>query len=113
MKINWTSEQLSNNQRLIPVIVQEKGSREILMLAYVNKESFDKTLTTGKAHFYSRERKKIWKKGEQSGNEMKITDIKMDCDQDALLFEVILEGRHACHLNRKSCFINVPKSDIL
>lgn len=90
---------------LIPVIVQEHKTGEVLMLAYMNKESMQKTLETGYTWFYSRSRQKLWNKGETSGHTQKIVSIKGDCDDDTLLIEVIQTGP-ACHTGSKSCFFN-------
>ena len=88
---------------LIPVIVQDEKSKEVLMLAYMNEEALQKSLQTGYAHYYSRSRERLWKKGESSGNVQKIKSIRLDCDSDALLLEVEQTGP-ACHTGRKSCF---------
>lgn len=88
---------------LIPTIVQEAHSGEVLMLAYMNKEAFELTQKTGFAHYFSRSRQKIWKKGESSGNVQKVVKMLLDCDSDALLLQVHQEGP-ACHTGRKSCF---------
>lgn len=90
---------------LIPAIIQEHETGEVLMLAYMNKESMQKTLETGYTWFYSRSRKKLWNKGETSGHKQKIVSIKGDCDDDTLLIEVIQTGP-ACHTGSKSCFFN-------
>ncbi len=88
---------------LIPVIVQDQKSKEVLMLAYMNEEAFHKSLQTGLAHYYSRSRQRLWKKGESSGNVQKIKSMRLDCDSDALVLEVEQRGP-ACHTGRKSCF---------
>ena len=88
---------------LIPAIVQDAETGEVLMLAYMNEEALQKTLATGYAHYYSRSRQKLWKKGESSGNVQKVENIRLDCDGDALLLEVRQTGP-ACHTGRKSCF---------
>ncbi|MEM2211482.1 MAG: phosphoribosyl-AMP cyclohydrolase [Nitrososphaerales archaeon] len=88
---------------LIPVVVQDYSTREVLMVAYVNKEALEKTIESGYAHYWSRSRKSLWKKGETSGNVQKIREIFVDCDQDALLYLVDQVGP-ACHLNKRSCF---------
>ncbi|SMC08352.1 bifunctional phosphoribosyl-AMP cyclohydrolase/phosphoribosyl-ATP diphosphatase HisIE [Nitratiruptor tergarcus] len=88
---------------LIPAIVQDSQTGEVLMLAYMNKEAFEKTLATGYAHYYSRSRQKLWKKGESSGNVQKVEAIRLDCDSDTLLLQVEQTGP-ACHTGRKSCF---------
>lgn len=97
-KIEW--EKMDD---LIPVITQEASTNEVLMLAYVNKEALELTLKTGFAHYFSRSKQRIWKKGESSNHTQKIVDIFLDCDNDTLLFKVIQEGV-ACHTGRKSCF---------
>lgn len=90
---------------LIPAIVQEHGTGEVLMLAYMNRESLAKTLETGYTWFFSRSRQKLWNKGETSGHKQKVVSIKGDCDDDTLLVEVIQSGP-ACHTGSKSCFFN-------
>jgi phosphoribosyl-AMP cyclohydrolase len=89
---------------LLPAIVQEYQSGEVLMLAYINKESWEKTLATGKAHFWSRSRNKIWLKGESSGHVQIIHDIYVDCDNDTVVFKVEQVGGAACHTGYRSCF---------
>lgn len=92
-------------EELIPAIVQEYGTGEVLMLAYMNRESLQKTLETGYTWFFSRSRQKLWNKGETSGHKQKVVSIKGDCDDDTLLVEVIQTGP-ACHTGSKSCFFN-------
>lgn len=89
---------------LLPAIVQEYQSGEVLMLAYINRESWERTLATGKAHFWSRSRKKIWLKGESSGHVQIIHDILVDCDDDTVVFKVEQVGGAACHTGYRSCF---------
>lgn len=88
---------------LIPAIVQDYKNNEVLMLAYVNKESMKKTIETGETWFFSRSRKILWHKGETSGNIQTIKEIKVDCDNDTVLFLVKQKGA-ACHTGEKSCF---------
>ena len=88
---------------LIPVIVQDARSREVLMMAYANEEAVRLTQESGFAHYYSRSRKKLWKKGEESGHFQKVTRILTDCDEDALIYEVEQTGA-ACHTGYASCF---------
>lgn len=90
---------------LIPAIVQETGTGEVLMLAYMNAESLQKTLETGYTWFFSRSRQKLWNKGETSGHKQRVTNITADCDFDTLLVEVEQTGP-ACHTGSKSCFFN-------
>lgn len=92
-------------EELIPAIVQEYGTGEVLMLAYMNRESLQKTLETGYTWFFSRSRQKLWNKGETSGHTQKVVSVKGDCDDDTLLVEVIQIGP-ACHTGSKSCFFN-------
>jgi phosphoribosyl-ATP pyrophosphohydrolase/phosphoribosyl-AMP cyclohydrolase len=95
---------------LIPAIVQEANTKEVLMLAYMNKEAFEKSRDTGFAHYYSRSRKRLWKKGESSGHIQKIHSFFIDCDNDTLLIKVTKEGV-ACHTGRKSCFFKSIKNE--
>ncbi len=90
-------------QGLIPVVVQDHRTGEVLTLAYMNRESFQKTLETGETHFWSRSRKQLWHKGETSGNRQIVKRIALDCDSDALLVEVEQIG-NACHTGEHSCF---------
>lgn len=96
---------------LIPVITQDYKTKEVLMLAYMNKEALEKTLESGYVHYWSRSRKSIWKKGETSGNLQRVISIKYDCDEDALLIEVEQKGV-ACHTGNYSCFYrNIYQSE--
>jgi phosphoribosyl-AMP cyclohydrolase len=88
---------------LIPVIAQDAKTGHVLMFAYMNKESLDLTLKTGCAVYYSRSRKKLWKKGEQSGHIQKVEQILVDCDQDCLVLKVSVDAGQ-CHLGYQSCF---------
>lgn len=88
---------------LIPAIVQEESTNEVLMLAYMNKEAFEKTVETKKAHYFSRSRKKLWIKGETSGHFQYVKKIKYDCDCDTVLLIVEQVGA-ACHTGNHSCF---------
>ena len=88
---------------LIPAVIQDHRSKEVLMVAYMNRDSLQKSLESGETHFWSRSRKKLWKKGESSGHIQKIKAIRVDCDEDTLLIEVEQVGV-ACHTGRPSCF---------
>ena len=88
---------------LIPVIVQDAQSKDVLMMAYANEEAVRLTQETHFAHYYSRSRKKLWKKGEESGHFQKVTRVLADCDEDCLIYEVDQTGA-ACHLGYRSCF---------
>ena len=89
---------------LLPAIVQDHDSGKVLMLAYINKISWEKTLETGEAHYWSRSRRELWHKGGTSGHVQKIKEIYSDCDQDAVLFKVEQVGGAACHTGYESCF---------
>lgn len=93
---------------LVPVIVQDEKTKDILMLAYANKEALTLSLTTGVAHYWSRSRSSLWKKGETSGNIQKIKRIDTDCDQDTILY-VVEQNGVACHTGDWSCFPTVTK----
>jgi phosphoribosyl-AMP cyclohydrolase len=92
-----------NEQGFVPVIVQDNNTLEVLMLAYANKAAVMLTKRTGYAHYFSRSRNKIWKKGEESGHVQGIIDIRIDCDEDTLLYLVEQTGV-SCHTGHKSCF---------
>ena len=89
---------------LVPAIVQDYQTGEILMLAYMNPEAFNATLSTGKATYYSRSRQSLWVKGETSGNIQQIKEIYIDCDDDTVLLKVEQLGGAACHSGHRSCF---------
>ncbi len=89
---------------LIPAIIQDSESKEVLMMAYMNAESLAKTVSTGFTHFWSRSRGKFWKKGETSGHVQEVREILYDCDKDTLLIKVIQRGPGACHTGHRSCF---------
>ncbi len=89
---------------LIPAIVQDYTSSEVLMLAFINQEAWETMLSTGKATYYSRSRQKLWVKGETSGNLQLVKEVRIDCDDDTVLLKVEQIGGAACHLGYKSCF---------
>lgn len=91
---------------LLPVIVQDGKSREVLMCAFMNEEAYNLTRESGYAHYFSRSKNRIWKKGEESGNVQLVRAIKLDCDMDTVLLEVEQVGGAACHTGRVSCFFN-------
>lgn len=96
---------LKDPNLLIPAVVQDSTSKEVLMLAYMNSESLQLTLSTGKATYWSRSRNELWNKGETSGHFQQVQSISLDCDGDALLLEVIQTGV-ACHTGERTCFHN-------
>jgi phosphoribosyl-AMP cyclohydrolase len=89
---------------LVPAIVQDNETGEILMLAYMNQDAFDATLSTGKATYFSRSRQILWVKGETSGNVQLVKEIRIDCDDDTVLIKVEQIGGAACHTGHRSCF---------
>jgi phosphoribosyl-AMP cyclohydrolase len=98
---------------LIPAIVQEYSTGQVLMLAYINRLSWEKTLETGKAHYWSRSRQSLWLKGESSGHVQLIRRILVDCDDDTVIFQVEQLGGAACHTGHKSCFYRRLVGDAL
>ncbi len=93
-----------DDKGLIPAIIQDIASGEVLMMAYMNEEALQKTIETGYTHFYSRSRQKLWKKGETSGHVQEVKEVLIDCDKDTLLIRVIQHGPGACHTGHRSCF---------
>ncbi len=89
---------------LVPVIVQDDETGDVLMLAYMNEVAYQKTLETGKATYWSRSRRKLWLKGETSGNVQEVKGIYIDCDEDTILLKVHQVGGAACHTGHRSCF---------
>ncbi len=96
---------------LVPAIVQDAESLEVLMLAYMNEEAWEKTLHTGQAHFYSRSRHKLWHKGATSGHVQKVRAVRLDCDADTVLLLVDQVGGGACHEGYRSCFFRELDGD--
>lgn len=98
---------------LLPAIAQDAGTGEVLMLAYINREAWEKTLATGKAHYWSRSRNKLWLKGETSGHVQLVKEIRIDCDEDTVVFKVEQLGGAACHEGYSSCFFRRVDGDSL
>ena len=96
---------------LLPVIAQDDTTGDVLMMAYMNEEAYDETLKTGRAVYYSRSRKKLWRKGEESGHVQIVKAIFIDCDKDTLLIRVEQIGDAACHEGYKSCFFRQITTD--
>jgi phosphoribosyl-AMP cyclohydrolase len=89
---------------LVPAIAQDWQTGEVLMLAYMNRESFEETLRTGRACYFSRSRGKLWRKGEESGNVQMVKEVRTDCDNDTIVLKVEQVGGAACHMGYRSCF---------
>jgi phosphoribosyl-AMP cyclohydrolase len=94
----------SAGEGLVPAIAQDAETGEVLMLAYMNRESFEETLATGRAVYYSRSRRRLWRKGEESGHVQEVQAIYFDCDADTILLKVRQIGDAACHEGYRSCF---------
>ena len=94
----------AKNNGLVPAIIQDYKNNEVYMLGYMNDESFKKTIETNFVHFWSRSKKRLWMKGEESGNKLKVIEIYFDCDDDSILIKVELIGNCVCHTGNKSCF---------
>jgi len=105
-------EELLEKSKLVPAVIQDEKTKQVLMLAYMNEESLNKTLETGTTWFWSRSRKKLWNKGETSGNKQVVKEIYADCDCDALLITVEQTGEAACHTGNYSCFYKSLKSKL-
>lgn len=97
MKLNF-------KKKLTPAIIQDYENKDVLMLGYINKEALQKTLETGWVYFWSRSRNKLWMKGEESGNKLKVKEIVQDCDGDTVLLKVEIIGNSVCHTGNKTCF---------
>jgi len=104
MTTDWVEKIQWNNDGLVPVITQESGTKQVLTLAWMSRESIQLTVETGHVVYWSRSRNKLWHKGEQSGNQQIVKSIRLDCDQDAILLEVEQKGGIACHTGRHHCF---------
>jgi len=104
MSLDWLNHVKWNDDGLAPVITQEFETKQVLTLAWMNKESLQLSSETGHAVYWSRSRQKLWHKGEESGNQQLIKSIRLDCDSDAILIEVVQKGGIACHTGRHHCF---------
>jgi phosphoribosyl-AMP cyclohydrolase len=104
MTCKWLNEIKWDDQGLVPVIAQDAATGEVLMFAWANREALEKTAAIGQAVYWSRSRRKLWHKGEESGHFQKVVEIRTDCDNDVVLLKVEQVGGIACHTGRKSCF---------
>ena len=104
-KVNWSAE------GLVPAIAQDAASGDILMLAWMNREALRQTVELGEAVDWSRSRRKLWHKGEESGHTQKVREIRLDCDEDVVLLKVEQSGGIACHTGRRSCFFQKLEND--
>ena len=104
MNSDWLSKVHWDERGLVPVIAQEVGSNRVLMFAWMNREALKLTVETGQAVYWSRSRKKLWRKGEESGHTQIVREIRLDCDEDVVLLNVEQIGGIACHTGRHNCF---------
>ncbi|MEY4959906.1 MAG: hypothetical protein RL610_85 [Pseudomonadota bacterium] len=111
MSVTWLNKVKWSDDGLVTAVAQEADTGQVLMVAWMNREALRLTAKTGEAVYWSRSRKKLWHKGEESGNVQKIKEILMDCDGDVLLLKVQQAGGIACHTGRHSCFYNHLKND--
>jgi phosphoribosyl-AMP cyclohydrolase len=107
----WLNEIKWTEDGLVPAIAQEAGTGKVLMLAWMNRESLALTVQEGKAVYWSRSRQKLWRKGEESGHEQFLHDIRLDCDNDVVLLIVEQKGGIACHTGRHNCFFKQLQGD--
>ncbi len=111
MSVTWLNKVNWSDDGLVTAVAQEANTGHVLMVAWMDREALRLTVKTGEAVYWSRSRKKLWRKGEESGNVQKIKEIRMDCDGDVLLLTVQQAGGIACHTGRHSCFYNHLKND--
>jgi len=107
--IQWLDQITWNDQGLVPAIAQDKTTNEILMVAWMNREALSLTVAEGRAVYWSRSRKKLWRKGEESGHVQSVSEIRLDCDDDVIILKIEQLGGIACHTGRRSCFFKVLK----
>ncbi len=108
--MNFPKEVKFDEKGLVPAVIQDEATGEVLMLAYMNEEALQKTLETKKTHFYSRSRKKLWLKGESSGHIQEVRSVYYDCDWDTILVKVSQKGG-ACHEGYYSCFFRLGEGE--
>ena len=111
MTSKWLNDVKWDEQGLVPAIAQDAQSGEVLMFAWMNREALEKTAETGQAVYWSRSRRKLWHKGEESGHFRKVLELRTDCDRDVILMKIEQVGGIACHTGRRSCFFNKFVSD--
>jgi phosphoribosyl-AMP cyclohydrolase len=102
--MDWLDRVRWGDDGLVPAIAQDAESHRVLNLAWMNREALARTIETGLAHYWSRSRGQLWRKGEQSGHVQKVKSLRLDCDEDVVLMEVEQQGAIACHTGRQSCF---------
>ncbi|MBS1236244.1 MAG: phosphoribosyl-AMP cyclohydrolase [Proteobacteria bacterium] len=111
MSTEWLDAIKWDRDGLVPAVAQEVGSGKVLMVAWMNREALAETVRTNKAVYWSRSRRKLWRKGEESGHEQIVRDIRLDCDSDVVLLSVEQKGGIACHTGRQHCFFQQLQGD--
>ena len=111
MTENWLDAIKWDKDGLVPAIAQEAATGKVLMVAWMNREALAETAATRKAVYWSRSRQKLWRKGEESGHEQRVRDVRLDCDNDVVLLSVEQQGGIACHTGRHSCFYQQLQGD--
>jgi len=111
MSDNWLDAIKWDKDGLVPVIAQETGTGKVLMMAWMNREALSLTAQENRAIYWSRSRQKLWRKGEESGHEQQVMDIRLDCDNDVILLQVAQKGGIACHTGRHNCFFQQLQGD--
>jgi phosphoribosyl-AMP cyclohydrolase len=107
----WLKKVRWDEQGLVPVIAQEAATGDVLMFAWMNRDALARTVELGEAVYWSRSRKKLWHKGEESGHVQKVLEIRLDCDEDVVLLKIEQAGSIACHTGRRSCFFQKFEGD--
>jgi phosphoribosyl-AMP cyclohydrolase len=103
---SWLNDVKWDEHGLVPAVAQDAATGEVLMFAWMNREALERTVATGQAVYWSRSRRKLWHKGEESGHFQKVLEVRADCDQDVILLKIEQVGGIACHTGRRSCFFN-------
>jgi len=111
MSADWLDSIKWDPDGLVPVIAQEDGTGKVLMVAWMNREALAETARTRRGVYWSRSRRKLWRKGEESGHVQEVRDIRLDCDNDVVLLTVVQQGGIACHTGRHSCFYQRLEDD--
>lgn len=111
MSNDWLSMVKWTDEGLVPAIAQDAQDGTILMVAWMNREALDMTAREGRAVYWSRSRRKLWRKGEESGHEQLVSEIRLDCDNDVVMLQVQQRGGIACHTGRRSCFFQRLEGD--
>ena len=106
METGWIEQVAWNADGLVPAVAQDAATGEVLMLAWMNREALARTVESGEATYWSRSRKALWKKGETSGHVLRVLEVRLDCDADAVLLRVESVAGIACHTGRRRCFFN-------